>query len=198
MNSKNLLRIGILGGTFDPIHEGHLALARAAVEQLSLDRLIFVPAFCHPLREKANSTVASAEDRFKMVRLAVEGESQFEVSDSEIKRGGISYTVDTLRTFRTRYPKPNVLFFITGGDWGKDLGQWKDIDAIFSLARFVVAKRPGFDTKNLPKGLELLDFVPLNISSTEIRNQSRKETSLASLVPPKVLEYIRKHHLYHF
>ena len=190
------MRIGILGGTFDPIHEGHLALGRAAVKQLELDRLIFVPAFRHPLEQKESNTVAPAQARLEMVKLVTKEESGFEVSDCEIKREGISYTIDTLRSFREEYPKPNELFFVTGGDWGKNLDQWKDIDTIFSLAHFVVAKRPGYDTKRLPKGVEFLDFVPLDISSTEVRNQLRKGSSLASLVPEIVLNYIREHRLY--
>ncbi len=196
MNLARIKRIGILGGTFDPIHKGHLALARASLEQLKLDRLIFVPAFRHPLPQKESGTTASAETRLEMTKLAIKEEPRFEVSDCEVKRKGISYTVDTLKAFRGQYPEPNELFFITGGDWGKVLDQWKDINTIFSLTHFVVAKRPGFETKHLPKGVQLLDFVPLDISSTEIRAQLKKGTSVTSLVPDKVLEYIRKHQLY--
>lgn len=196
MTPKNPLRIGVLGGTFNPIHEGHLALARAAVKQLELGRLLFVPAFRHPLHDKESQTAVSPENRFEMVRLAVKGEPKLEVSDCELKRKGISYTVDTLRQLRSQFPKPNEIFFITGGDWGKALDQWKDIETIFSLAHFVVAKRPGFDTKNLSQGIELLDFVPLDISSTEIRNRLRKGQDLGSLVPAVVLKYIRERQLY--
>lgn len=196
MEPKRIERIGILGGTFDPVHEGHMALARAALKQLRLDRLVFVPAFKHPLPNKESKTVASAEHRLKMTQLAIGGEPKFEVSDCEIKRKGISYTIDTLKDFCKRYPKPNELFFITGGDWGKALDQWKDIDAIFSLARFVVAKRPGFATKDLPKEVYLLDFVPLNISSTEVRTQLSKGTFKISSVPPEVLAYVQKYQLY--
>src|SRR3989338_2781334 len=142
------MRIGILGGTFDPIHEGHLALARAAVKELRLDKLVLVPTYPHPLSDKQSSTVTSAEDRLEMVRLAVDGEPKFAVSELELERKGISYTVDTLNQIRKQYPKPDELFFVTGGDWGKALNQWKDIRTIFSLAHFVVARRPGFDTQN--------------------------------------------------
>ncbi|MBI3999310.1 MAG: nicotinate-nucleotide adenylyltransferase [Candidatus Omnitrophica bacterium] len=196
MTPKTSLRIGVLGGTFDPIHEGHLALARAAVKQLKLDRLMFVPAFRHPLHNKENRTIASPEDRFEMAKLAAKEEPKFKVSDCELKRKGISYTVDTLRELRREFPMPNEIFFITGGDWGKALDQWKDIDTIFSLVHFVVAKRPGFDMKNLPQGVELLNFVPLDISSTEIRNRLRKGQASGSLVSEAVLDYIRKHRLY--
>ena len=196
MNPENAKRIGILGGTFDQIHEGHLALARAAVQQLKLDRLIFVPAFKHPLPQKESGTMVSAQERLEMVKLATKGEAKFEVSDCELKRKDISYTVDTLRAFQNQYPEPNELFFITGGDWGKALDQWREIDTIFSLAHFVIAKRPGFDTRHLPKGVQLLDFVPLDISSTEIRAQLEKRASVTSLVPEGVLGYVREHQLY--
>ena len=177
MIPKTALRIGVLGGTFDPIHEGHLALARAAVKQLKLDRLMFVPAFRHPLDRKENRTVASPEHRFEMTRLAIQGEPKFEVSDCELKRKGISYTVDTLRELRRDFPKPNAIFFVTGGDWGKSLDQWKDIDSIFSLAHFVIAKRPGFDIKNLPSGVEPLDFVPLDANRALLQTRERNSIS---------------------
>ena len=130
-----------------------------------------------------------------MVRLAIKKEPKFEVSDCEIKRQGVSYTVDTLREFRSKYPKPNEVFFITGGDWGKNLDQWKDIKVVFSLAHFVVARRPGFDTKSLPHGVEFLDFIPLEISSTQVREELRTRKP-SSLVPEEVLDYIREHKLY--
>ncbi|MBI4394982.1 MAG: nicotinate-nucleotide adenylyltransferase [Candidatus Omnitrophica bacterium] len=193
---KRPLRIGVLGGTFDPIHEGHLALARAAVEKLRLDRLIFIPAFQHPLKDKEEQTVASPQDRFEMVKLAIKDELKFEVSDFELKRKGISYTVDTLRQLRSQFPKPNEIFFITGGDWGKTLDQWKDIETIFSLAHFVVAKRPGFDIKNLPPRIELLDFVPLDVSSTQIRTCFNQGKDSSDLVPKSVLNYIHQKKLY--
>ena len=196
MNPKTPMRIGILGGTFDPIHKGHLALARAAVKQLKLDRLIFVPAFRHPLETKEKITMASPRARLEMIRLATKDEPKFEVSDCELKRKGISYTVETLRAFRAQYPKPHELFFITGGDWGKSLNQWKDIDTIFSLAHFVVAKRPGFDTKNLPSKVELLDFIPLDISSTEVRNRLKKGMPVGLLIPTSLGDYIQKQNLY--
>lgn len=189
------MRIGILGGTFDPIHEGHLALAKAACDQLKLDRLIFVPAFTHPLESK-RSVLASPEERLEMTHLAVANKPKFEVSDVEIRRGGISYTVDTLRYFRKQHPAPDELFFITGGDWGKNLSQWKEIDTIFSLAYFVVARRPGFDTGGLSPKVIFLDFVPLDISSTAIRETLKKKKPLKSVVSKPVFDYIQKHRLY--
>ncbi len=188
------MRIGILGGTFDPIHKGHLALAVAALKQLKLDRLYFIPTYQHPLEQKGSS--APAEDRLEMIKIAVRIEPKFMASDCEIKRQGVSYTVDTLRQFRKEFPKPHELFFVTGGDWGKNLDQWKDIDLIFSLTHFVVANRPGFDLKNLPEQVEVLDFVPLNISSTQARQEIRKGTFPESMVPGDILTYIKQHRLY--
>ena len=184
-------------GTFDPIHKGHLALADAALKQLHLDRVIFVPAYRHPLKQKESSVITSSAMRLAMVKLAVRGKSKIKVSDCELKRKGISYTVDTLRFFRRQFQKPHELFFITGGDWGKRLDQWKDVDRIFALAHFVVAKRPGFDIQKLPEGVEALDFRPLRISSTQIRRQLRKGKSLARFIPKPVAGYIKKHKLYH-
>ena len=188
------MRIGIFGGTFDPIHKGHLALANAAVQQLKLDSLYFIPTYQHPLEQKG--LAAPADDRLKMVELAIQNKSKFKVSDCEIKRSGVSYTVDTLRQFRDQFQKPNELFFITGGDWGKNLDQWKEIDTIFQLAHFVVANRPGFNVENLPKQVEVLNFVPLDISSTEAREQIRKGRVPKDMIPENVLTYIKQHHLY--
>lgn len=196
MNGKRKMRIGILGGTFDPIHKGHLALADAALKQLRLDRVIFVPAHRHPLKQKESSVSAPPKARLHMMKLALKGKRKFEISDCELKRGGISYTVDTLRFFKRSFPDPHELFFITGGDWGKRLDQWKDINVIFSLAHFVVAKRPGFDVCKLPKQVETLDFRSLNISSTQVRLRLRHGKSLNSLVPKAVSSYIKKHGLY--
>ena len=188
------MRIGILGGTFDPPHKGHLALAHAAVHQLALDQLIFVPAFQPPLKHGQNLTDVS--HRFEMVRRAIAEKPKFHISDCEITGGGIAYTVDTLREFRKQCPKPHELFFITGGDWGQNLEKWKEIDAIFSLAHFIVARRPGFNLKPLPEEVEFLDFVPLDISATQIRECWKREEDVSSMVPIAVIDYIRSHQLY--
>lgn len=189
------MRIGILGGTFDPIHNGHLALAEAARLQLKLQKIIFVPTFTPPLGVKSsNLTPASA--RFEMVKAALDNQSEHEVSDIEIKRKGISYTVDTLRELRKKYPEPHELFFITGGDWGRSLDQWKDIKTIFSLCTFVVAKRPGYKKLKLPPEVQFLDFRPLDISSTQIRNMIAKQESVNQLVPQQVLKVIKRRQLY--
>jgi nicotinate-nucleotide adenylyltransferase len=191
------MRIGILGGTFDPIHKGHLALAEAALKQLRLDRIIFVPAYRHPIKQKESSVSASPKARLQMIKLAITGKSKFKVSDCELKRKGVSYTVDTLRFFKRKFRNPHELFFITGGDWGRRLDRWKDIDVVFSLAHFVVAKRPHFDIRKLPEGVRALNFPPLNVSSTQIRNEWRQKKSSKFFIPKPVRDYIKKHKLYH-
>jgi len=189
------MRIGILGGTFDPIHEGHLALARAAYKQLTLNHLIFVPSALPPLKDISHIT--PAKHRLEMVKIAIRSEPHFAVSDCEIKRGGVSYTVDTLRFFRSQYKDSDELFFVTGGDWGQGLDRWKEIDVIFQLAQLIVAKRPGYESLNLPPEVKLLDFVPLAVSATEIRKRlaSQNKVDVAHL-PQRILDYIRQHQLY--
>lgn len=187
--------IGILGGTFDPIHIGHLALADAAFRQLKLDRMIFVPAFLPPLPEKGKG-LAPAPLRLEMVRQTISENPNYEVSDLEIRRQGISYTVDTLREMGRSYPDPNRLYFITGGDWGRSLDRWKDIGTILSLCQFVVAKRPGYEKLQLPPQVRFLDFQPLDISSTQVRDMIRAGKSVDAWMPKPALAIIKQHSLY--
>jgi len=189
------MRIGILGGTFDPIHNGHLALAEAARTQLKLGKVILVPAFIPPLGVKSDQLTA-ASIRYEIVRAAAKNFPDYEVSDLEIKRQGTSFTVDTLREFRQLYPSPHELFFITGGDWGRSLDQWKDIRTIFSLCTFVVAKRPGYEKMKLPPEVQFLNFCPLDISSTQIREAMRQNISVSHLVPASALAIINLRQLY--
>lgn len=188
------MQIGILGGTFDPIHEGHLALARAAVKQLHLDVLYFVPAHQSPLKEYAQA--APSEHRYKMVELAISEMHEFKISDFEIRRPQKSYSIDTIRHFREKFPKPHELYFITGGDWAQDLSKWKNIDEIFKLCHFVVAKRPGYETMKLPKPVQFLEFVPLHVSATEIRKLLKEKCYNVPQLPTSVINYILNHRLY--
>ncbi|OGW82328.1 MAG: nicotinate (nicotinamide) nucleotide adenylyltransferase [Omnitrophica bacterium RIFCSPLOWO2_12_FULL_44_17] len=188
------MKIGILGGTFDPIHKGHLALARSALELLKLDFLYFVPALNPPLKDCGNLT--SDKQRIAMIELCISGEPRFKISDCEIKRGGVSYTVDTVRYFREQYPPSHELYFVTGGDWGQRLEKWKEIETIFKLCHFVVAKRPGYETKQMPREVEYLDFIPLKISSTHIRNRIKKKKIDDLHITKPVLDYIVKQKLY--
>ncbi len=186
-------RIGFFGGTFNPIHMGHLAIAQMAQERFKLDKVIFIPS--HQPPHKNIAPLASAKDRYKMVRLATAGNEYFEVSDVETKRIGKSYTVDTLRHFREIYPAKVKFFFIIGGDSLGTLAQWKNIDEILKLATFIVVNRPGYsDIKNIK---HLTVTKPgIDISSSYLRERINSGTSVRYLVPEAIYHYIIKHGLY--
>ncbi|MCC6758076.1 MAG: nicotinate-nucleotide adenylyltransferase [Candidatus Omnitrophica bacterium] len=186
-------RIGFFGGTFNPIHMGHLAIAQMAQERFKLDKVIFIPS--HQPPHKNIAPLASAKDRYKMVRLATAGNEYFEVSDVETKRVGKSYTVDTLRHFRKSYPAKVKFFFIIGGDSLGTLPQWKNIDEILKLAAFIVVNRPGYsDIKNIK---HLTVTKPgIDISSSYLRERINSRKSIRYLVPEAIYHYIIKHGLY--
>lgn len=191
------VRIGFLGGRFDPVHAGHLGAARAAWERHGLDRVIFVPAAHVP--RKPDDWVASAGDRLAMLRLAIDSQPQFEVSDYELRKGGLSYTVETLRYFRESLPG-GELFWIVGGDQLARLHEWKDAPELAGLAEFIVIARPGHPLHpagDIP-GLRLhrCDCPPIAISSTDVRDCVRRGQPLTGLVPESVAEYIAAHGLY--
>src|SRR3990167_5256627 len=140
------MRVGILGGTFNPIHNGHLKLAREARRRLRLDRVIFIPANI-PSHKPAKGLLPAVE-RYKMARLAIAGAPYFGISDYEIKAGGMSYSVRTLGALRRRLGKKAKIFFITGSDSLPQLGAWKDLKNITRLADFIVASRPGYKIKD--------------------------------------------------
>lgn len=199
-------RIGILGGSFNPVHNGHLILAQDALEQFGLHRVLFIPAAQPP--HKPSVALAPAADRLAMLRLAVAGDPRFEVSDLELQRGGVSYTVDTLRLLRAERPEA-VLSFIIGGDSLRELHTWKDIYAILDLAELVTVARPGFRTDDLNEAtLRLRDPWPrrlaaqvasghlVEISSTDIRQRVARGRSIRYLVSGPVEQYIADHALY--
>ena len=191
------VKIGLLGGSFDPVHFGHLLAAQDAYEQHHLDRLILVPAAQAPL--KPNDVQSSAEDRLTMLRLATEWDRRFEISDIELRRGGVSYSVDSARHFRDQYPNDD-LFWIIGGDQLPRLHLWKDIAELCRLVEFIFLERPGFPVKAHPDlaGLRLhrCDGHLLAISSTELRERTRRGLSLDYFVPHKAIVYIQEHSLY--
>jgi nicotinate-nucleotide adenylyltransferase len=191
------VKIGFLGGSFDPIHFGHLMAAQDAYEQHQLDRLILVPAAQAPL--KPNDVQSSIEDRLAMLRAAVEWDKRFEISDFELKRGGVSYTIDSARHFRALYPK-DELYWVVGGDQLPQLHRWKDITELARLVEFIFLERPGYPIKARPEipGLRLhrCDGHLLAISSTELRERTRKNLSLDYFVPHKAIVYIKEHSLY--
>ena len=188
------MKLGILGGTFNPIHLGHLILAEEARQRLALDKVIFVPSFLPP--HKDNGLILDADDRYKMICLATEKNKFFETSDIEIKRKGKSYTIDTLNEFKKEYPD-SELFFIIGSDVIKDLPQWQDIKEVERLVKFVIATRPGYPLKDIQEEDALLvQIQALDISAYEIRRRIKGKLSIRYLVPEDVRQYIIKRRLY--
>lgn len=188
------MRIGILGGTFNPIHIGHLILGEEALFKLKLDKVIFVPTFSPP--HKIVDTEIRPEDRLKMVELAIDNNPNFEVSTIELDSKKKSYSVDTLKVFRKRYGDDSQLFFITGSDSLKDLFSWKDVNEIFKISKFIVANRPGYPVKEVPKEVETVVITPIEISSEDIRKRIREGRSIRYLVTEKVRNYIIARNLY--
>jgi len=195
MTTKN--KIGVLGGTFDPIHVGHLVLAEQVREKFQLEQVIFIPSASPP--HKTEQKLSSAEDRLKMTKLAVEGNPYFSVSDIELKREGLSYTVETLRKLKDLY-KNSEIYFLTGSDVLNEITTWKDPEEIYKLAKIVIAVRPGFDKfdseDHFAKKSIIVNITGVDISSTQIREKVKKGESIKYLVPLKVEEYIKKRNLY--
>lgn len=188
------MRIGILGGTFNPVHIGHLILAEEALSKLKLDKLIFVPTYIPP--HKSVESDIRPKDRLKMVGLATEGNPAFEVSTFEIESKKKSYSIDTLKEFRRLYGEDSQLFVITGSDLLKDLFSWKDVNDIFKISKFIVANRPGYPVKEVPEEVETVVITPIEVSSEDIRKRLKAGRSIRYLVPEKVREYIIEHGLY--
>ena len=188
------MRIGILGGTFNPIHIGHLILADEALSKLKLDKVVFVPSYMPP--HKGVDTDTKPQDRLKMVELAIEDNPSFEVSSFEIGRKKTSYSIDTLKEFRSKHGADAQLYFITGSDLLKDLFSWKNVNDIFKISKFIVANRPGYPVKDVPKEAETVVITPIEVSSEDIRKRLKAERSIRYLVPEKVRSYIRERKLY--
>ena len=188
-------RIGIYGGSFDPVHLGHLLVAQAAREELGLDRLFFIPAAQSPFKQ--TSTPLAGTVRAQLLRLALAGKAWCEVDTQEIERRGVSYTIDTLHTCAQRFPKAE-LFYLIGADHAPTLPQWRAADQMANLARFVIIPRPGKTDAPAPppfKSLTLKGW-PLAVSSTEIRARIKNNQPFDHLVPATVAEAIRNNRLY--
>ena len=185
------MRIGILGGTFDPIHLGHLGAARAAMDCAHLDRVLFIPTGMPPHRP---ATVADAEQRIEMCRLATDDEERFEVSDIEVRRGGVSFTVDTLIELRRRYPNDD-LFLILGWDAAKLFSTWHEPAEVRRLASIVIVTRPG---TGAPMGTSdmVCERPTPDISASELRRAIATGERVRDLLPEAVAGYIAEHHLY--
>lgn len=191
------MKIGLMGGSFDPVHFGHLIAAQDALEQHRLDRVILVPAAQAPL--KPADVQSSGEDRLAMLRAATDWDHRFEVSDVEIRRGGISYTIDSVRHFQLLYPN-DELYWIIGGDQLPKLHLWRDIEELARRVEFIFLERPGHPPKPSPPvpGLRLhrCDGHLIEISSTELRERVRLGRSLDYFVPHNAIVYIREKQLY--
>ena len=193
------MRIGIYGGTFDPIHVGHLITAEYARELLALDQLHFVVAAVPP--HKTGLPITPAEDRFEMVRRAVASNPHFLPSDVEIRRGGRSFTVDTLRELRQSLGVTREeLVFLMGQDSLADFATWRQPERILELATVVAFRRPNVPLDGVPEvflqRIRLLETPLIEISATEIRRRVREGRSIRYLVPDEVAEYIRQRGLY--
>ncbi|MBD7910623.1 MULTISPECIES: nicotinate-nucleotide adenylyltransferase [Clostridium] len=195
-------KVGIIGGSFDPIHFAHLYIAEEAKKRLDLDKVIFIPVGSQPLKQDKKVTEASL--RFNMVQLAIKRKVGFTVSDYEIKKKGLSYTYETLEHFKN---DGDELYFITGADCLFSLDKWKGVQRIFELCKFAVFTRPGYSDNELIKRksfienkyngkIILLELEGLNISSTEIRKKIFKGESVKNLVPKSVLDIIKEKGLY--
>ena len=196
-------RLGIMGGTFDPIHNGHLVAAEQAFDDLGLDLVVFMPAGRPAF--KLDKKVTSGEDRYAMTLLATPDNPHFTASRFEIDREGVTYTADTLRLLHGIYPDNVRFYFITGADAIADIVTWRDAADIARLARIVAATRPGYDLSHAQKVIEesglpfdvtYLEIPALAISSTYLRMRAELGQSLRYLTPDTVTGYIRKHGLY--
>lgn len=189
-----LMKVGLLGGTFDPIHYGHLNLAFEMLEKVSLDEIWMCPTWTNP--HKVIGQASSAADRLEMVRLAIEDIPQFKVIDNEVRRGGVSYTVETLRELRAEHPQIKF-FLILGEDAATNFFKWKDPQEILSLCDVLVGSRTAAKAgvpDSLKKGYIATRL--LDISATEVRSRVNKSLYISHLVPGKVVDFISRNQLY--
>ncbi len=189
------MKLGLFGGSFDPVHLGHLLVAQAAMEELELDRLFFIPAARSPFKPDSQPVPAAA--RLQLLRLALAGRTNYEVDDQEIRRGGVSYTIDTLRDYAKRFPNARR-FYLIGADNAAQLSAWREAGELAGLAEFAAIPRPGGAAAAFPppfRGRTLRGF-PLGVSSSEIRARVKAGLPIDHLVPPAVAEAIHNCRLY--
>ena len=190
--------VGILGGTFDPVHNAHLRIAQLALDVLRLGQVLWIPTGAPGYR---NAPVASASDRIAMLELAIRGERRYVIDRRELLPGASGYTVDTLRALRAERGAQAELVLLMGGDQFEKLETWHRWQDLFTLARIAVVARPGWaphpsDAVRAAGRVERVDMPPLDISSTEIRQRIARGEDVSRLVPPEVLGYISSHRLY--
>ena len=192
------MRICLFGGTFDPPHIGHLLIAQTVCEAENFDKVIFMPAN----RSLNKKSITPAESRMEMLKFAVEGNPNFEISDLEVQRGGVSYTIDTLKDFKKNMlNQDDELFFLIGSDSLLDFKNWKNPKNILDECGVVVAIRPGFRPSDIPTwllhGIHFANIPRFEISSSTIRKRWSEDKTIRYMVTLPVWEYINKHKLYH-
>ena len=188
------MRIGIFGGTFNPIHIGHLIAARRAQEKLRLDKVIFVPSYLPP--HKSSKNVVDAKHRFNMVSLAVEEDEDFVVEDFEVKRKQRSYSIETVNFLKERYPENTKLYFLIGEDILATLSRWKCIEELLAKVTFAAIYRPGCKEFSSKIKVQPVPMSGLDVSSSEIRKKIHQNKNVKYLLPEVVLRYLYKKKLY--
>lgn len=195
------MKVGFMGGSFNPIHSGHLDLAKAAKKEYNLDKVLFIPNNINPIKE--NKTNATNEDRINMVNLAIKDENGFEIDTFEIEKKGVSYTIDTVNYLKSKYDN---LYFICGADLIFEIDLWKDYEKLLKSVNFIIANRVPYTPLELEEAVKVInkkygshinilkDFEFVNLSSSEIRTNIKNDVSF--MMPPDVFEYIRTHNLY--
>ncbi len=191
------MKLGIYGGSFDPVHLGHLLVAQAAVEELGLDKIFFVPAAQSPFKPGAKPAPDSV--RLRLLRLSLAGKPNCDIDEQEIRRGGVSYTVDTLRDYAKKFPGAE-LFYLIGADNAAKLNEWREAAELATLAEFIAVPRPRAGgvaaAFPLPFRGRILKGFPFGVSSSEIRARVKKNLPIESLVPPAVAEAIQTAKIY--
>ncbi|MFA5867500.1 MAG: nicotinate-nucleotide adenylyltransferase [Actinomycetota bacterium] len=199
MSPKKLVeshRLGLMGGSFNPIHYGHLTAAEEAIARFNLDKIIFIP--CGKPPHKDVSALAPAEDRYLMTAIAIANDPRFEVSRYEIDKPGPSYTIDTMRHFKEELPDTEF-YFITGADAALELDTWREPEQIYKYGHLIGATRPGYTVDKAPAVAERviwMEIPALGVSSTDIRQRLRDNLPVTNLLPAGVLEYIKSRSLY--
>ncbi|MDB6034476.1 MAG: nicotinate (nicotinamide) nucleotide adenylyltransferase [Verrucomicrobiales bacterium] len=189
------MKLGLFGGSFDPVHIGHLLVAQAAMEEMGLDWLYFIPAAQSPF--KPDTKPAPASERLRLLRLALAGHNRYSIDDQEIQRGAPSYTIETVRTYRSKFPEAN-LYYLIGADHIPLLPKWRESEQLGNLVEFITIPRPGEPPGmwHPPFRQHLLKGFPVGVSSSQIRGRAKAGLPLEGLVPRQVAEAIHNNRLY--
>lgn len=176
------MKIGIFGGSFNPVHQGHILLAKTAVSELNLDKVIFVPSFQTPLKKAV--LFLPTEERVRFLKAAIKKYKRFELSDWEIRRARMTYTIETLKYFKRLYGPKAVLYFLAGADTLKNLSRWKSIDSVLKLCRFCVFSRPGYKLdKRISSQICWVPMEAVDVSATDLRRRVLNGLSVDGLLP---------------